>query len=156
MTDRKRHKQYLEDYAAGQIFRSSRVTLDKDQIIAFAGQYDPQPYHLDEEAARKSVFGGLAASGWHTAALTMRLLVDSEFRPANGILGVGVDELRWLRPVRPGDTLYVETEVLEVRPSKSQADRGLIRVRTTTLNQSGEQVQMYVGNLLVPRRPAPG
>jgi acyl dehydratase len=156
MTDRKRHKQYLEDYAAGQIFRSGRVTLDKDQIIAFAGQYDPQPYHLDEEAARKSVFGGLAASGWHTAALTMRLLVDSEFRPANGILGVGVDELRWLRPVRPGDTLYVETEVLEVRPSKSQADRGLIRVRTTTLNQSGEQVQMYVGNLLVPRRPAPG
>ena len=156
MIDRKRHKQYLEDYAAGQIFRSSRVTLDKDQIIAFAGQYDPQPYHLDEEAARKSVFGGLAASGWHTAALTMRLLVDSEFRPANGILGVGVDELRWLRPVRPGDTLYVETEVLEVRPSKSQADRGLIRVRTTTLNQSGEQVQMYVGNLLVPRRPAAG
>src|SRR5262249_61340210 len=156
MTDRKRHKQYLEDYAAGQIFRSSRVTLDKDQIIAFAEQYDPQPYHLDEEAARKSVFGGLAASGWHTAALTMRLLVDSEFRPANGILGVGVDELRWLRPVRPGDTLYVETEVLEVRPSKSQADRGLIRVRTTKLNQNGAQVQMYVGNLLVPRRPAPG
>src|SRR5215813_10420601 len=156
MTDRKRHKQYLEDYAAGQIFRSSRVTLDKDQIIAFAGQYDPQPYHLDEEAARKSVFGGLAASGWHTAALTMRLLVDSEFRPAHGILGVGVDELRWLRPVRPGDTLHVETEVLEVRPSKSQADRGVIKVRTTTFNQGGEQVQMYVGNLLVPRRPTLG
>jgi len=156
MTDRKRHKQYLEDYAAGQIFRSSRVTLDKDQIIAFAGQYDPQPYHLDEEAAYKSVFGGLAASGWHTAALSMRLLVDSEFRPAHGILGVGVDELRWLRPVRPGDSLYVETEVLEVRPSRSEADRGLIRVRTTTFNQSGEQVQMYVGNLLVPRRPAAG
>ena len=107
---------------------------------------DPQPYHLDEEAAHKSVFGGLAASGWHTAALSMRLLVDSEFRPAHGILGVGVDELRWLRPVRPGDSLYVETEVLEVRPSKSQADRGLIRMRTTTFNQSGEQVQMYVGN----------
>ena len=155
MTDRKRHKQYLEDYAAGQIFRSSRVTLDKDQIIAFAGQYDPQPYHLDEEAAHKSVFGGLAASGWHTVALTMRLLVDSEFRPAHGILGVGVDELRWLRPVRPDDSLF-ETEVLEVRPSKSQADRGLIRVRTTTFNQSGEHVQMYVGNLRVPRRPAVG
>ena len=156
MTDRERARQYLEDYAAGQIYRSARMTIDKDQIIAFAGQYDPQPYHLDEEAARKSVFGGLAASGWHTAALTMRLLVDSEFRPANGILGVGVDELRWLRPVRPGDSLYVKTEVLEVRPSKSEADRGLIRVRTTTFNQNGEQVQMYVGNLLVPRRPAAG
>src|SRR5215471_16583525 len=156
MTDRKFTKQYLEDYAVGQVYRTGRVQIDKDQILAFAKQYDPQPYHLDELAARKSVFGGLAASGWHTAALTMRLLVDSEFRPANGILGVGVDELRWLRPVRPGDTLYVETEVLEVRPSKSQADRGLIRVRTTTLNQSGEQVQMYVGNLLVSRRPAAG
>src|SRR5262249_47600741 len=123
MTDRERARQYLEDYAAGQIYRSARMTIDKDQIIAFAGQFDPQPYHLDEEAAHKSVFSGLTASGWHTAALSMRLLVDSEFRPAHGILGVGVDELRWLRPVRPGDSLYVETEVLEVRPSKSEADR---------------------------------
>ncbi len=91
MTDRKRDKQYLEDYAAGQIYRSTRTTLDKDQIIAFAEQYDPQPYHLDEEAARKSVFGGLAASGWHTAAVTLRLLVESEFRPAHGNLGGGFD-----------------------------------------------------------------
>ena len=83
----------------------------------------------------------------------MRLLVDGEFRPAHGILGVGVDELRWPRAVRPGDDLYAETEVLEVRPSKSQADRGLIKVRTTTFNQRGEQVQIYIGNLLVPRRP---
>src|SRR5215471_11266287 len=155
MIDRKRHKQYLEDYAAGQIFRSSRVTLDKDQIIAFAGQYDPQPYHLDEEAARKSVFGGLAASGWHTAALTMRLLVEGEFRPAGGILGVGFDELSWPRPVRPGDELHATSEVLEVRPSNSRPDRGLIRVRTTTFNQNGEPVQIYTGNLLVPRRPSP-
>src|SRR5215813_4013961 len=153
MTDRKRHKQYLEDYAAGQIFRSSRVTLDKDQIIAFAGQYDPQPYHLDEEAARKSVFGGLAASGWHTAAMTMRLLVDSEFRPAGGILGVGFDELSWPRAVRPGDELHVRSEVLEVRPSKSRPDRGMIRVRNTTVNQNDEVVQVFTGNLLVPRRP---
>jgi acyl dehydratase len=142
MTDRKSVTQYLEDYAAGQVYRSARLRIDKDQ------------YHLDDEAARKSVFGGLAASGWHTAALTMRLLVDGEFRPAHGILGVGVDELRWPRPVRPGDDLYAETEVLDVRPSKSQADRGLIKVRTTTFNQRGEQVQIYIGNLLVPRRPA--
>ena len=152
MTDRKFAKQYLEDYAVGQVYRTGRVQIDKDQILAFAKQYDPQPYHLDEEAARKSVFGGLAASGWHTAALTMRLLVDSEFRPANGILGVGFDELSWPRPVRPGDELYAESEVLEVRPSKSRPDRGLIRVRTTTLNQDGEPVQIYTGNLLVPRR----
>ena len=152
MTDRKLAKQYLEDYAVGQVYRTGRVQIDKDQILAFAKQYDPQPYHLDELAARKSVFGGLAASGWHTAALTMRLLVDSEFRPANGILGVGFDELSWPRPVRPGDELYAESEVLEVRPSKSRPDRGLIRVRTTTLNQDGEPVQIYTGNLLVPRR----
>lgn len=121
--------------------------------MAFAGQFDPQPYHLDEEAARKSVFGGLAASGWHTAALTMRLLVESEFRPAGGILGVGFDELSWPRPVRPGDELHTKSEVLDVRPSKSRPDRGLIRVRTTTFNQNGEAVQIYTGRLLVPRRP---
>jgi len=147
-------RQYLEDYAVGQVYRSGRLRVDKDQIIAFAAQFDPQSYHLDEAAARKSVFGGLAASGWHTAALTMRLLVESEFRPADGILGVGFDELSWPRPVRPADELHVESEVLEVRPSKSRPDRGLIRVRMTTFNQNGEPVQIYIGNLLVPRRPA--
>lgn len=153
MTNRKMTKQYLEDYAAGQVYRSGQLRVDKDQIMAFAAQFDPQPYHLDEEEARKSVFGGLAASGWHTAALTMRLLVESQFRPADGILGIGFDELSWPRPVRPGDELHVESEVLEVRPSKSRLDRGLIRVRTTTFNQNGEPVQIYTGNLLVPRRP---
>jgi acyl dehydratase len=145
-------KRYLEDYAVGQIYRSDRLRIDKDQIIAFAAQFDPQPYHLDEQAARKSVFGGLAASGWHTAALTMRLIVEGELRPAHGVLGVGFDELSWPRPVHPGDDLHVESEVLEVRPSKSRADRGLIRVRTTTFNQNGEPVQIFTGNLLVPRR----
>jgi len=154
MTDRKLTRQYLEDYAVGQVYRTGRMRIDKDQILAFARQFDPQPYHLDEESARQSVFGGLAASGWHTAALTMRLLVDSEFRPAHGILGVGFDELSWPRPVRPGDELYAESQVLEVRPSKSRPDRGLIRVRTTTLNQDAEPVQIYTVNLLVPRRPA--
>jgi acyl dehydratase len=146
-------RQYLEDFTVGQIFESARLRVDREAIIAFARQFDPQPYHLDEEAARNSVFGGLAASGWHTAALTMRLLVESDFRPAGGILGVGFDELSWPRPVRPGDELQTRSEVLDVRPSKSRPDRGLVRVRTTTFNQNGEAVQIYTGNLLVPRRP---
>jgi acyl dehydratase len=104
--------------------------------------------------ARKSVFKGLAASGWHTAAVTMRLLVESDFQPADGILGVGLEELSWPRPVRPGDELRVESEVLEVRPSKVRTDRGVIRVRTTTFNQNDQPVQIFTGNLLVPRRPA--
>jgi acyl dehydratase len=99
------------------------------------------------------VFRGLAASGWHTAALTMRLLVESELKPAGGIVGAGFDEFRWPRPVRPGDELRVESEVLEVRASKSRPDQGLIKVRTTTLNQNGEAVQISIGNLVVPRRP---
>jgi acyl dehydratase len=149
-------RQYLEDFAVGQVYHSGRLRVDKAQILAFAAQFDPQPYHLDEEAARQSVFGGLAASGWHTAALTMRLLVDGEFKPAGGILGVGFDELSWPRPVRPGDELHAKSEVLEVRPSKSRADRGMIRVRTTTLNQNDEAVQIFTGNLIVPRRPPTG
>jgi acyl dehydratase len=147
-------KQYLEDFAAGQIYRSSRLPVDKGQILAFASQFDPQPYHLDEQAARNSVFKGLAASGWHTAAMTMRLLVESEFQPADGILGVGLEELSWPRPVRPGDELRVESEVLEVRASKLRVDRGVIRLRTTTFNQNDQPVQIFTGNLLVPRRPA--
>ena len=147
-------KQYLDDFAAGQVYRSNRLRVDKEQILAFAAQFDPQPYHLDEEAARKSVFKGLAASGWHTAAMTMRLLVESEFQPADGILGLGLEELSWPRPVRPGDELRVEGEVLEVRPSKVRTDRGVIRLRTTTLNQNDQPVQIFTGNLLVPRRPA--
>jgi len=143
---------YFEDFVAGQVFKSGRLQVSREQIIEFAAQFDPQPYHLDEEAARKSAFRGLAASGWHTTALTMRLIVDGEFKPAGGILGVGFDELSWPRPVRPGDELHATSEVLEVRPSKSRPDRGLIRVRTTTFNQNGEIVQSYVGNLIVPRR----
>ena len=144
---------FLEDFAVGQVFQTGSVRVEKNDIFAFAKQFDPQPFHLDEDAARRSPFGGLAASGWHTAAMTMRLLVDGEFRPAGGILGVGFDELRWPRAVRPGDELHVESEVLEVRPSKSRPDRGMIRVRTTTFNQNKEPVQVFTGNLLVPRRP---
>jgi acyl dehydratase len=147
-------RQYFEDYAAGQVFNSGRLRVDREAMVAFAREFDPQPYHLDEEAGRNSVFGGLVASGWHTAALTMRLLVASEFRPAGGILGVGFDELSWPRPVRPGDELHVKAEVLEILPSKSRPDRGMIRVRNTTLNHNEEAVQVFTGKLIVPRRAA--
>ena len=145
---------YLEDFAVGQTFGSGRLRIDREQIKAFAAEFDPQPFHLNEETARSTMFGGLVASGWHTAALTMRLLVESDLKPVGGIVGAGFDELRWPRPVRPGDELRVESEVLEVRPSTSRPERGLIKVRTTTLNQNGEAVQVATGYLLVPRRRA--
>ncbi|HKX07364.1 MAG TPA: MaoC family dehydratase [Stellaceae bacterium] len=144
---------YLEDYAVGQRYGSGRLTVDAGQIKAFATEFDPQPFHLDAAAARDTVFQGLAASGWHTAALSMRLLVEGELKPMGGIIGLGFEELRWPKPVRPGDELRVESEVLEARPSKSRPDQGLIKVRTTTLNQRDEAVQVNVGTLLVLRRP---
>jgi acyl dehydratase len=146
---------YLEDFAVGQTFGSGTKRIDREQITQFAAEFDPQPFHLDDKVARGSLFGGLAASGWHTAALTMRIMLDGEFKPAGGVLGVGIDELKWPRPVRPGDTLRVHNEVLDVRESKSRPDHGLIKVRTTTLNQDGEPVQVLVANLLVPKRSLP-
>jgi len=147
-------ERFLEDFEAGQTFGSGRIHVDADRIKSFAAEFDPQPFHLDENRARDSFFKGLAASGWHTAAMTMRLLVESELRPAGGIVGAGFDEFRWPRPVRPGDELRVESEVLEIRASKSRPDQGLIKVRTTTLNQRNEPVQVSVGNLIVLRRSA--
>ena len=144
---------YLEDFEPGQKFTSGRLSVEAARIKSFATEFDPQPFQLDEDTARETFFKGLAASGWHTAAMTMRLLVDSDLKPAGGIIGVGFDEMRWPRPVRPGDELHVESEVLDVRPSKSRPDQGVIKVRTTTLNQNGEPVQVLVGNLIVPRRP---
>ena len=144
---------YLEDFAVGQTFSSGTLRVEEARIKSFAAEFDPQPFHLDDTAARSSIFRGLAGSGWHTAAMTMRLLVDSELKPAGGIVGAGFDEFKWPRPVRPGDELHLGSEVLEVRPSKSRPDQGLIKVRTTTLNQNGEAVQVSVGNLIVPRRP---
>jgi len=132
------------------------VRVDAERIRSFAAEFDPQPFHLDDTAAQDSMFRGLAASGWHTTAMTMRLLVESDLNPAGGIIGGGIDELRWPRPVRPGDLLRIECEVLEVRPSKSRPEQGLIKVKTTTLNQDNEAVQMFIANLLVPRRtPGP-
>jgi len=144
--------QFFEDFAVGQRYRSSSRQITLDEITRFASEFDPQPFHLDEAAAAETMFGGLAASGWHTAALTMKLLVGSEFSPAGGIIGMGFDELRWPRPVRPGDELHTDVEVLEVRTSKSNATRGLVKIRTTTLNQHGEAVQVSIGTVLVPRR----
>ena len=147
-------ERYLEDFVVGQVFGSGRLRIEAERIKSFAAEFDPQPFHLDERAAQNTVFRGLAASGWHTAAMTMRLLVDSEIKPAGGIVGAGFDEFRWPRPVRPGDELRLESEVLDVRPSKSRPEQGLIKVRTTTLNQNGEAVQVLIANLVVPRRPA--
>ena len=145
---------YLEDFAVGQTYGSGRVTVEKERIKSFAAEFDPQPFHVDEEAARGTLFGGLAASGWHTAAVTMRLLVESELRPAGGIVGAGFDDFRWPLPVRPGDELHVQSEILEVRASKSRPKQGLIKVRTTTFNQNGDAVQVSVVNLVVQRQPA--
>src|SRR5438445_2393032 len=145
---------WLEDFAPGQTYRSRTLRVEADQIKTFAAQFDPQPFHLDEAAARDSFFGGLAASGWHTAALTMRLLVGSDFQPAGGIIGSRADELKWPRAVRPGDELRVEAEVLEVQASESRPGHGFVKCRTTTLNQKGKPVQVLVMNLLVRRKSA--
>jgi len=144
---------FLEDFAVGQTFRSGRVRIDKERIKTFGAEFDPQPFHLDEEAARDTIFGGLVASGWYTAAITMRLLVESDLKPAGGIVGAGADEFRWPRPVRPGDELRTESEVLACDRRGHVQIKGLIKVRTTTLNQHDEAVQIIIANLVVRRRP---
>jgi acyl dehydratase len=148
------NKRYFEDLAVGQKFASPTLSIDADAITAFAAQFDPQPFHLDDEAARHTIFEGLAASGWHTAALTMRLCVASDFRPAGGIVGIG-GELNWLKPVRPGDALRVEIEIVETRVSRSRPGQGIVKVRLTTLNQDDEPVQIFTPTLFVDRRVDP-
>ncbi|AWJ89346.1 dehydratase [Azospirillum baldaniorum] len=144
---------YLDDLTPGDRFNGGPVTVTEEDIVAFARQFDPQPFHLDPEAARDSVFGGLAASGWHTAGLTMRMIVTGDGALAGGFVGMGVEDIRWPKPTRPGDVLRIESEILEVRVSAKRPDRGIARVRTITLNQDGETVQQMTANLLVPRRP---
>jgi acyl dehydratase len=144
---------YLEDLVVGQTFRNGPVELAAADIKAFAAQFDPQPFHLDEEAARASLFGGLAASGWHTAALTMRLLVTGGPRFGWGFIGAG-GEVSWPRPAYAGDSLTLHGEVIEITPSRSKADRGIARVRLVMKNQREEIVQDMVARVLVPRRPA--
>jgi acyl dehydratase len=141
----------LEDLRVGQRFVSGTHRLDEGQIRAFAEQFDPQPFHLDAEAAKATLFEGLVASGWHTAAITMRLLVESGLPIAGGIIGAG-GEITWPNPTRPGDVLQVESEVLELRPSRSRPDRGIATIRSETRNQRGDTVQVLVAKLVVPRR----
>ena len=145
---------YFEDLRSGQMIHAggNPVSVDADAIKTFARQFDQQPFHLDEAEAANTFFRGLVASGWHTTAITMKLMVDGGVPLAGGIIGAGVDELRWPRPVKPGDRLHVESEVLEVRPLRSRPDQGLAKVRVTTLNQNNEPVQIMTCNLVVLRR----
>jgi acyl dehydratase len=145
---------YLEDFKPGDTFEFGRHTFTREEIVAFARQYDPQPFHVDEEAARRSIYGGLIASGWQTVGVTFRLAVEGLIGRVASMGSPGVDEIRWLRPVRPGDTITARAEVLEVRPSASKPDRGVIRIRYEALNQRGETVLTMVGLGLFGRRPA--
>jgi acyl dehydratase len=141
---------YLDDLQIGQRFTSGTYLIEAARIKEFAAEFDPQPFHLDESAAEKSVFTGLAASGWYTAAVSMRLLVTGGLKLANGIIGLG-GEIAWPRATRPGDILRVESEVVGIAPSRSKPDQGIVTVRGTTLNQHGEVVYTLMAKLLVPR-----
>lgn len=144
---------WFEDFAIGQRFAGGSVTVTEAMIVDYARQYDPQPFHTDPVAARDSLFGELVASGWHTASLTMRLLVDSGLLGPTGTVGVAVDELRWPGPTRPGDTLTLTMEVIEKRESQSKPDRGVLRARVVTLNQTGAAAQSFAATMIVRRRP---
>jgi acyl dehydratase len=148
-----RLERYFEDYAVGQKFTTGTVTVTAERIKSFAREFDPQPFHTDEEAARDTFFGGLVASGWHTAAMTMRLFVESDITPVGGSIGAGGSDLSWPRPTRPGDVLRAESEVLDLRPSKSRPDIGIMKVKLTTYNQKNEVVQIAHPTMIVPRRP---
>ena len=147
-------ERYLEDLHVGDRFGSGTFDVTEKGIVDFAEDFDPQSFHLDLDAARRSVFEGLVASGWHTAAMSMKLFVTGDLRLAGGSIGLRVDELQWPRPVRPGDTLRLNIEIIEVRPSRSKPDRGVIRIRNVTTNQKGEVVQTFYASVLARRRPA--
>jgi acyl dehydratase len=143
---------YLEDLAAGQRFTSETYVMEASRIKEFAAEFDPQPFHIDESAAEASVFKGLAASGWHTAAVAMRLLVTGGLPFANGLVGLG-GEVAWPRPTRPCDILHVESEIVEITPSRSKPHQGIVTVRATMFNQHGEAVYLLTAKLLVLKRP---
>jgi len=141
---------YFDDLKVGDRFTTGSYEVRTEDIKRFASEFDPQPFHLDEDAARGTFFGGLAASGWHTAAITMRLLVTGGPRLANGIIGAGGD-VEWKMPTRPGDVLHVESEVLELIPSRSRPDRGVLVLRSKTITQRGDVVQVSTARLMVAR-----
>ncbi len=143
---------YLEDIQVGQRFAAGPLTVGEADIKRFAGEFDPQPFHVDEEAAKATLFRGLAASGWHTATLTMRMLVDGGLPIATGVIGVGGD-IAWPNPVRPGDTLEVESEVLDITRSRSKPNQAVVTVRSTTINQTGTTVQILTAKLIAFARP---
>jgi acyl dehydratase/ribonuclease HI len=145
------NKLYLEDLHVGQKFASGTYRMDESRIKAFAAEFDPQPFHLDNEAARHSIFRGLAASGWHTASATMRLLVTSGLPFAGGLVGLG-GEISWARPTRPGDTLRVDSEILAIVPSRSKPNQAVVTVRSITFNQKGEEVQNMTTKILAFKR----
>jgi acyl dehydratase len=151
MTEAPNPPLYLDDMKPGDRFTTSSAEITEAEIVAFAKKYDPQPFHLDNEAAKSSLFGGLAASGWHTASLSMRLLVTSGLPIAQGLIGSSAD-ITWPRPTRPGDVLHVETTVLEVTPSRSRPDRGTVVTENLTKTANGDVVQRFVARLVVPRR----
>jgi acyl dehydratase len=144
-------ERYLEDLNAGDRFKSTTYRVTEDGIISFAREFDPQSFHLDSAKAKQTMFEGLIASGWHTAAITMRLFVQT-LKFAEGAVGLGVDELRWPNPVRPGDALQVETEIVDLRESRSKPNHGIIRLRNVTSNQRGEIVQTMMASAMVPKR----
>ncbi|PYK64037.1 MAG: dehydratase [Verrucomicrobia bacterium] len=144
---------YFDDLKVGDRFKSDLFEVTEKQIIDFARDFDPQIFHLEPARGEQALFKGLIASGWHTAAITMRLFVQT-LSFAEGAIGLGVDELRWLNPVRPGDTLTVETEIIDLRLSRSKPNYGIIRLRNVTTNQRGEIVQTMTANAMVPRRAA--
>jgi acyl dehydratase len=144
-------KIYLDDLDVGQTFSSAAEVITEAEILAFAEKFDPQPFHMDHEAAKSSIFGGLAASGWHTAAFTMRLNVASGPKFAGGIVGGG-GEINWPMPTRPGDVLHAEYEILEITPSRSKPDRGMILLLINTINQDGKIVQSAKMKLILPKR----
>jgi acyl dehydratase len=143
---------YFEDLVIGSVLETASVTVTEAEIVEFAKRYDPQPFHIDKAAAEKSIYGGLIASGWHTASLAMRLMVDARGQSA-GLGSPGIDELRWIKPVRPGDTLRVRWTLIEARRSQSKPDRGLTRSKCEMTNQNGEVVMTYVGMGFVRCRP---
>ena len=144
---------HLDDLTPGQIHHLGCRRLERDEIVEFARAWDPQSFHLDEQAAAGSIYGGLIASGWHTVCVFMRLFADGLLNRAAAMGSPGVDELRWLKPVRPGDTLEARLEILEVRPSRSKPDRGIVRARSVVVNQEGEEVLSFIATLMFKRRP---